>query len=239
MKKNLLFSMLPALMVTTCMAQDCKVLLKPIAGTYEGDCKSGKAEGHGKSVGKDHYEGEFRSGFPDGKGVYTWENKDWFEGVWKKGEREGDGTLHITNGGTKDSLIVGYWKKDKYVGRYERPYKILSQSQTISTVSVTELKDSRLGEITLILSSVTGGTNTLSSQMSGGTTLPKIKLTAVDVTKGDYNGFSEIPYQPKATKFILRKVVFPFIAFLRSDTHFVEVAFYEEGNYIIDVNVLQ
>ena len=116
---------------------------------------------------------------------------------------------------------------------------MLSQSQTISTVTVTELKDSKLNEIAVILSSITGGTNTLSSQMKTGTPLPKIKLTSVDVTRGDYNGYSEIPYQPKATKFILRKVVFPFIAFFRSDTHFVEIAFYEEGNYIVDVNVLQ
>jgi hypothetical protein len=239
MKKLPLFSMLLALSVTTAIAQECKVLLKPIAGTYEGDCKSGKADGRGKSVGKDNYEGEFRSGVPDGKGVYTWENKDWFEGTWKKGDREGEGTLHITNGGTKDSLLVGFWKKDKYMGRYEKAYKILSQSQTISTVSVTELKDSKLGEIAIILSSVSGGTNTLSSQMKTGTTLPKIKLTSVDVTQRDFNGYSEIPYQPKATKFIVRKVVFPFKAFFRSDTHFVEIAFYEEGNYIVDINVLQ
>jgi hypothetical protein len=239
MKKAFIFSMLSALIVTTSMAQDCKVLLKPIAGVYEGDCKSGKADGQGKSVGKDNYEGEFRSGVPDGKGIYTWQNKDWFEGIWKRGEREGEGTLHVTNGGTKDSVVVGFWKKDKYVGRYEKAYQVLSQSQSISTVSVTELKESKLGEIAIVLSSVSGGVNTLSSQMKTGTESAKIKLTAIDVTQGDYNGYSEIPYQPKATKFIVRKVVFPFKAFFRSDTHFVEIAFYQEGNYIVDVNVLQ
>jgi hypothetical protein len=146
--------------------------------------ESGKADGQGKSVGKDSYEGEFRAGLPDGKGIYIWENKDWFEGSGKKANAKGEGTLHITGGGTKDSVVVGFWKKDKYAGRYERAYQVLSQSQTISTVTVTELKDSKFNEIAFILSSVTGGTNTLSSQMKTGTPLPKIKLTSVDVTKG-------------------------------------------------------
>lgn len=239
MNKILSFSMLLALTVATSVAQDCKVLLKPISGVYDGDCKSGKAEGRGKSSGTDYYEGEFKSGLPEGKGVYTWENKDWFDGLWRKGLREGEGVMHFTVGGSKDSSVTGFWKKDQYVGRYEKPYKILSQSQTISTVSVTELKDSRLNEIAIILSSVTGGNNTLTSQKNGGAPEAKIKLTGVDVTKGDYSDYSEIPYQPKATKFILRRVVFPFIAHFRSDTHFVEIAFYQEGNYIVDVNVLQ
>ena len=38
----------------------CEVLLNDIKGTYDGNCKKGKADGFGKAVGTDTYEGEFK-----------------------------------------------------------------------------------------------------------------------------------------------------------------------------------
>ena len=40
-------------------AQNCKVLMSSIAGTYEGGCEKDKANGRGKSSGTDSYEGNF------------------------------------------------------------------------------------------------------------------------------------------------------------------------------------
>jgi hypothetical protein len=224
MKKTFLFSMLLALGSTTCIAQDCKVLLEPLTGTYEGECKSDKANGKGKAVGKDSYEGEFKAGYPEGKGIYTWSNKDWFDGIWKKGQKEGDGEMHLTFGGTRDSVITGFWKKDKYVGKFEKAYKINSQSQAIQNVNITKMEGSTVKEVAIILSTKSGGTQTLK-----GTYSENIHDECIDVTKGGYESFVEVPYQPKATKFTVRKVSFPFVAFFRSDSHFVEIAFYEEG----------
>ena len=237
MKKVFLGSMLLVCTITKGITQGCKVLLEPLAGSYEGDCKSNKADGRGKAVGADVYEGDFKGGYPDGKGIYTWKNKNWYDGNWKRGMREGQGIMHITEGGTRDSLVSGYWKKDQYVGRYEKAYKVLNQTQTISTVTVTEV-DSKVNEITVILGNVTGGLNTISSQQRTGGAIPKIKITAIDVTKGSYDGFSELSYQPNATKYILRKVVYPFTAYFRTDTEFVEIAFYNDGNYSVDIKVL-
>ena len=59
---------------------DCRVMVDDIAGSYEGDCYKGKAHGVGKAIGKDTYEGEFKKGYPEGKGTYTWINGDYFEG---------------------------------------------------------------------------------------------------------------------------------------------------------------
>ena len=39
----------------------CKVLLPEIAGTYDGQCKDGLANGKGTSKGEDEYSGTFTS----------------------------------------------------------------------------------------------------------------------------------------------------------------------------------
>ena len=44
--------------------------MKEIQGTYEGDCKDGKASGKGNAIGEDTYEGNFKNGYPDGTGKY-------------------------------------------------------------------------------------------------------------------------------------------------------------------------
>ena len=62
----------------TVVAQDqtsaCQVLLPQIAGSYEGECKKGLAEGMGKAQGIDFYEGYFKKGYPDGHGKYAWKD---------------------------------------------------------------------------------------------------------------------------------------------------------------------
>ena len=49
---------------------NCTVKMKEIQGTYEGDCKDGKASGKGNAIGEDTYEGNFKNGYPDGTGKY-------------------------------------------------------------------------------------------------------------------------------------------------------------------------
>lgn len=93
---------------------DCKVLKAEISGQYTGECKKDLAHGFGKAVGKDTYEGQFRRGLPHGKGIYTFASGAVFTGRWKKGLRNGRGTLLISVEG-KDSVIVGVWKDDEFV----------------------------------------------------------------------------------------------------------------------------
>lgn len=74
-------------------------MLSAISLSYSGECKDNKAHGKGKAAGQDIYEGEFKAGYPEGKGLYIWKTGDWFEGNWKKGIREGVGEMHFKQTG--------------------------------------------------------------------------------------------------------------------------------------------
>lgn len=65
--------------------QDCKVDVEKLYSHYKGECKNGKADGAGKAVGKDMYEGQFANGKPHGQGTYTWDDKASFKGQFKNG----------------------------------------------------------------------------------------------------------------------------------------------------------
>lgn len=135
--KSIIALVLTILSLNTLYSQDCKVLLKSINGTYEGDCKKGKAEGEGLAKGVDTYQGQFKKGLPHGTGIYTWQDGRTYEGIFKKGMKEGQGTL-TTKG---DSIISGFWKKDVYMGLFENPYKKLVKSQNVSSYTLNKLQD--------------------------------------------------------------------------------------------------
>lgn len=119
---------------------DCKVLMEKISGTYTGDCKRNLANGMGKAVGEDTYEGEFKKGLPDGKGKYTWSNGNYFDGEWKAGRKEGMGELVKLKDG-KETKQSGYWKDDKYVGKYKEPFKKISASPEVQRWLIRKVAD--------------------------------------------------------------------------------------------------
>lgn len=118
-------------------AQDCKVLMKSISDSYEGGCKRGKADGEGFAKGEDFYKGEFKKGLPHGKGIYTWKDGRVYEGEFDKGEKEGKGKMTIS----VDSVITGYWKKNVYIGLYEKPYKKIDKSTNVSGYTISKVED--------------------------------------------------------------------------------------------------
>lgn len=95
--------------------ETCKVLLDKIKGEYHGKCSAGLANGKGKAIGEDTYEGYFVNGLPEGKGKYISKNGDTYKGYWKNGLRDGRGKLKYSKDG-KTHTISGYWVKDEYVG---------------------------------------------------------------------------------------------------------------------------
>ncbi len=115
----------------------CEVVADSLKGSYEGDCKKGKADGEGKATGTDSYEGSFKNGLPDGKGMYVWRNGDVFTGNFKKGLKDGKGTLMAKS---EDRIITGYWKKDVYKGEYEKPYELHNVSSTVSHQDVNKIE---------------------------------------------------------------------------------------------------
>ena len=146
MKLFLLKSIIPTLLVSTVFvsiihAQDCRVLLESIAGSYQGDCKKGLANGKGTAEGTDKYIGEFKKGYPNGFGTYTWSNGQVYEGEFKKGLKEGKGkmTVILPDGNTKDQ--VGYWLDDEYVGENKDPYKIQYRSPGVLSVRFSKTQN--------------------------------------------------------------------------------------------------
>ena len=100
----------------------CRVIGSDLAGVYEGDCKSGLANGRGKVTGNNSYEGffldgkphgtgiyvysatgsrhegEFRDGQPNGRGIFYFSNGDHVDGQFRGGQLQGDGILTKSNG---------------------------------------------------------------------------------------------------------------------------------------------
>ena len=103
---------------------DCKVLMPKLSGSYTGGCKKGLAHGKGSAVGIDSYEGRFSKGLPNGSGTYRWANGAVYEGDWSEGNRDGKGSMIYSTEGL-DSIVTGFWKDDKYIGKeIIPPYKI-------------------------------------------------------------------------------------------------------------------
>jgi hypothetical protein len=107
--------------------EECKVLKPEISGSYTGKCKKGLADGKGKAVGRDIYEGQFNEGVPWGKGTYTWANGDVYAGEWKNGLRDGEGdfTFKISE---KDTTVNGLWANDRYLGPKPKEPEVISKT---------------------------------------------------------------------------------------------------------------
>lgn len=121
--------------------QDCEVDLEAISGSYEGDCRRGKAHGEGKAQGTDTYTGEFRKGMPHGEGTYVWANGNTFVGEFDDGVKEGEGKLTIKRDSKADSVVTGFWEDDKYLGQYKDPYQVTSRSSEIQRIIFRRMGD--------------------------------------------------------------------------------------------------
>ena len=59
------------------------------------------------------YEGSWKSGKKDGKGILQYENGDRYEGQMKDDKRDGAGVMHYAGG----DKFVGGWDNDRYQGK--------------------------------------------------------------------------------------------------------------------------
>jgi hypothetical protein len=216
----------------TAQTGTCTVLLDSIKGTYEGECKGGKANGNGKSVGVHIYDGEFKNGLPEGKGKYTWANGDYYFGSWKKGQKDGKGELHRFEDG-KESVVKGFWKKDNFKGEYENPYVITNTTSEIGRVQVTKMSD-RDASITVTVEGLFSvGTVPLTSTASAGTVTT---MTSHQVIRGQYLSKSSNTLTNKEVT-IFRGVVFPFRATFNFGNSILEIEFFEKGAWDVSVPI--
>jgi len=177
------------------------------------------------------YVGEQKNGQPEGKGVLTDTAGNVYNGSFKKGKKDGYGELTLKNAvDGKDNVIVGYWKKDQYIGIYEFPYKIISKSYMISNASVTyEPANPSSNIIEISVESVSGGSATLSGE------LPKPTLTDHVFNKGSFQEMIVRTNQQKRNVYIFQNVIFPVQAIFKFGNEDITVDFNETKNYKLTV----
>lgn len=234
MKFSAIFLLLPGLLLSKIIfCQDCAVEQASIRGTYTGDCKKGKANGKGKSVGIDRYEGDFKAGLPDGNGIYTWSNGNSFTGHFVKGIKQGKGLLTLKRSGTEDSVIDGYWKNDAYIGKYEQPYTVYFKSKLVTEFEVSYKKDA-FSQITFFVTNTSGGTQTPFNGY-----YPRLKVDEIQLSYGRYGRLMINDVHTKKTESILSDVTYPIRMKVIIDKEEVEIEFREAGSYVVDLHINQ
>ncbi|MEN7549378.1 hypothetical protein AAG747_15750 [Rapidithrix thailandica] len=197
----------------------CKVLLEPIAQRYEGECKKQLAHGKGKATGVDVYEGEFKKGLPHGAGVYTWNNGNIFEGEWKKGEKDGEGKLVFKLKNASDSVLVGYWSGDEYIGKNKYPYQVHYKPSKVTSVQFSR-KSGEKEEIRVYLNKK----NTMVSR-------PSVELEDISGYHGQVISFS--------TYAKVQGVKFPYRGYLKFQGQRVEFEISQPGIWDVTVNFVE
>jgi hypothetical protein len=235
MTKTLLFktkSLVFVLMLLSIYAysQTCQVDRESLKGTYTGDCKKDKAHGKGKAVGTDTYEGDFKNGVPDGQGTYIWSNKSSFTGKYVKGLREGKGAMTFKSAGGQDSVVEGFWKKDVYIGKNEKPYQIYSKTGSVRNVEVEYTPDN-VSRVKVIITNTTGGVASLGGQ------LPQARVDNVIIVKGNFQRQTTLENHFKSTETSLFEITFPFRIKLQIGREEVELEMFEAGSYTINIAI--
>lgn len=234
MKRNLLIlTFCLSAAFSKAQSSTCLVMLDSLKGSYEGDCKSGKAEGHGKAIGTDTYEGNFKKGLPDGLGKYTWKNGNYYIGDWKNGLKDGHGEMFTIAGDKKDTL-EGYWKKDVYKGLYKDPYVITNKSSEVGRVEVTKLhkaKENELGKVEVTVENLKSASSTFNSGFAT-TTI----MTESRVTRGGYMGKVTTPLTNREVT-TYQGVQFPVSFYFAFGNSILEVDIFEPGEWSINVPI--
>ena len=227
MKTTLIWLLSACSITNVAFAQeDCKVAADLLKGTYVGECVGGKAHGNGKAKGQDEYEGQFKNGFPDGMGTYTSSDKSKYTGNFKKGLMEGQGEINYITASGKDSTLKGFWKKNKYVGAYEKPFVVHDQTGRVSKVDVAITRKNTTGNINIISRQLAGALN--SSPLL-------VSVTDIVVISGQYVTKNS-SVLTNSTLMRVQQLIFPFRArFIYSNGEMVEITFYEQADY--DVNI--
>ena len=221
------------------LSQTCKVNVDSLMGEYNGECKKGKAEGTGTAIGTDSYTGSFKNGYPDGEGKYTWKNGSWYDGFWKTGLFDNKGSYR--NIDNNASVLTGFWKKGKYMGKFENPFVVHTLTNGINEVNVRMLNaiHTAEAEITISIKSITAGASSLSNPI-----LPKPQLVNVEFIEGRFDQQVADETSRIANRYVLRRIQFPLYAIFTFQTPGSKIPLerlglelHENGNWNVEVNL--
>jgi len=87
---------------TTTPGSEDRIIRFEDGNVYEGDIVDGKPHGrgtmtYGEASESLYYEGEWRNGLINGKGVMSWLNGDFYDGEWRDGLLHGEGIMLFAN----------------------------------------------------------------------------------------------------------------------------------------------
>jgi hypothetical protein len=214
----------------TALSQDCRVMVTALEQSYTGECKKGKANGIGVAVGVDRYEGNFKDGYPEGEGSYTWQNGNSYKGHFLKGEMHGEGemTYKHENG---DSVVKGFWKKNVFAGLYEHPYKIWFRTKKVSEIEIEHSAPAGNHVTVYIINT--------STQISDNTSddVPRMKINDIEMVKGTHGRVMLNNNHAKKSETVINDITIPSRMKLVIDTEEVEIEFLEAGTYTINIRI--
>ena len=81
----------------------------------------------------------------------------------------------------KDSIATGFWKKDKYIGLYEKPYMVYKNTIHLTEIACKKVNNS-FNQVEIFLTSESGGM--ISSLTSD--PVPKPQITVFEIISGNY-----------------------------------------------------
>jgi len=140
----------------------------------------------------------------------------------KKGLRDGKGEMHFYSVSMKDSVVTGFWKKDKFQGLFEKAYEVKAMSSRISKINC-RLSDNQGKDIIINVSSITSGVFTISD---------------INVINGTFYQ-NNTQTLTNASVLRIQQVTFPFRAIFTFNTgETAEILFNEKGNYDVDVQLM-
>jgi hypothetical protein len=143
---------------------------------------------------------------------------------------DGKGKMNLKTGTGGVSLLVGFWKKDKYIGEYEFPHKVQDQSNNVVRVNISIIdKGDKTGNINITSSQA------ISSASGPNNAVPFI--AEINVISGQYISKTS-SIITKTSVMRLQQMIFPFRArFIYNTGHVFEAIFNEKGNYEVNVNL--
>ena len=222
--------------------QECAVMLDSLKGSYAGECRKGLANGTGTATGTDSYTGQFKNGYPDGNGKYTWKNGDWYDGEWKKGKQNGKGTFihRVINGQGQTETLTGFFKNGEYKGKFEKPYTTEMLTNYFTSNSVKK-KNTLISEITFTVKNTTAGGSTNSQPV-----LPKSEIKNIQLVQGNYTELVYDTTSQVTNRYTFRNVIYPFSAIITFErarsvqqVAIAKIELNENGNWMIRVDVEQ
>ena len=219
-----------SLKLATAQSTECIVLADNLKSTYQGSCEKGKANGQGKAIGIDTYEGQFVNGYPEGNGMYTWKDGHYYVGQFKKGKLQGNGKMYFESADGNDSTITGFWEKDKYKGLFENPYIIYNTTTDIARLRVSKVSDKE-SNISLTVTNLRSNFSLNSNSLTTTTV-----MTSYSITQGIFmNKTINTLTNSQITKF--KDVTFPFRATFYFGNSSVDIELLEPGDWAIEVPI--